>query len=221
MWAMVLAGGRGVRLGHLTEEVPKPMIQIANVPLLERQVRWLIAGGVTDILFLLSYKPDIIQNYFRTGAEFGFVAHYCVQADLSYGTGGMVRYGLGILPPDITLFVVTNGDVLTDEPLQNVPRFADGHTVMAVERPSSYGVLRVQGKYIVEWHEHQVSWINAGVYLMRRDMGLDVRLPKSGPIEEFFGQASAQLEVYAYKSTRWWCSLDSFKDRLEMEEHFP
>lgn len=213
---MVLAGGRGVRLGHLTEEMPKPMIRVAGIPLLERQTRWLVAGGVTDIVFLLVYKPEVIARHFRSGDGFGFKAHYCVMDTLSYGTGGMVRLGLSFLPSGVDQFILTNGDVVTDEPVSRIPDHPDGHTVMSVKMPSSYGVLEIMGDQIAVFHEALVSWINAGIYILHRD----VVLPTFGSIEEALAEASRNGHLYVYKSEAWWRSLDSFKDLEAMEQHF-
>ena len=249
MWAMVLAGGRGIRLGHLTEKVSKPMIPIAGAPLLERQVRWLAAGGVTDILFLLVYKPESVWAHFREGEKFGVRIHYYVGDSLKYGTGGMVRAGLDVLSRDTSMpilpspsiqaltsplpsilpstlqlpsippspqFVVTNGDVLTDEPLASIPRYEDGHTILSAMMPGSYGVLETLGNHVSVFHEAPFSWINAGVYILHPN----IYLPEQGPIERVLAIEAMRMRLYIHRTDKWWRSLDSFKDLLVMEEHF-
>ena len=69
MKAVVLAGGRGSRLRPLTDKLPKPMVELCGMPVMEYTVRNLVRGGITDIAVTLCYKPRAITDYFGDGAN--------------------------------------------------------------------------------------------------------------------------------------------------------
>ena len=87
MYALILAGGKGERLRPLTDSVPKPMVPVCDKPILLHQVEWLKQVGVTDVVFLVGYRWQIIQDFFGDGSEFGIQTHYSVE-DSPLGRGG-------------------------------------------------------------------------------------------------------------------------------------
>ena len=68
-FALSIAGGRGERLRPLTDDRPKPMVEINGKPIISYQVDWMRSQGVTDVIFLCGYKGDMIQNYFGNGSN--------------------------------------------------------------------------------------------------------------------------------------------------------
>ena len=90
MQAVILAGGLGTRLGALTQQVPKPMVLVAGRPYLEHQLRLLRHQNITDIIVLLGYLGEQIQDYFRDGSAWGLSVRYS-QEPTPMGTGGAVR----------------------------------------------------------------------------------------------------------------------------------
>ncbi len=76
MQAVILAGGKGTRLGDMTREIPKPMLLLENKPLLHHQVDLLVKYGVKDIIILVNYLKDPIMNYFGDGSRFGVSIRY-------------------------------------------------------------------------------------------------------------------------------------------------
>src|SRR6202035_4975023 len=91
--AVVMAGGRGTRLGSITETVPKPMVEVAGRPILERIILHLVGHGINDIHIAVNYKAKIIEEYFGDGARLGCVISY-LREDEPRGTGG----ALSLLP---------------------------------------------------------------------------------------------------------------------------
>jgi len=124
MQAIILAGGRGERLGSMTFENPKSMIEIGGVPLLEHLVRLAQRHKITEILFTLCYMPDTVKDHFGDGAKLGVRIDYVVE-DEPMGTAG----GLRLLSPtqraEITRdsFVVLYGDNLTNFDLTELVSF--------------------------------------------------------------------------------------------------
>ena len=86
MRAVVLAAGRGTRMGSLTQNTPKPMILINGKPIIEHVMRRMMAGGVTDFVMVTKYLAHKIEEYFGDGHAFGTRIEYVQQTD-KYGTG--------------------------------------------------------------------------------------------------------------------------------------
>lgn len=114
--AAILAAGEGTRLRPLTLSMPKPMVPIAGVPLLERTVRWLVKHNVADIAINLNYKPEAITQHLGDGAAFGAKIAYSPEQEMLGTAGGTLRmsqlHGNGHLYSGPILLVY--GDVLTD-----------------------------------------------------------------------------------------------------------
>lgn len=121
--ALVLCGGEGTRLRPITYYVQKTMIPIgySQKPLLEYIVRLLKFHGLTDIIFLVNYKAEQIQNYFNYGARFGVKIRYVHDTQLLTGTGGSVinAYKQGAFGENDTVLVYY-GDILTSMSLQDL-----------------------------------------------------------------------------------------------------
>ena len=88
MKAMILAAGEGTRLRPLTLTLPKPMVPVANVPLLVRTVRLLKQHGITEIAVNLYHQGDAIRETLGDGAAFGVRLHYSAEAELMGTAGG-------------------------------------------------------------------------------------------------------------------------------------
>lgn len=108
-WAVIMAGGQGLRLRPLTDAVPKPMLRVAGRPILERIVLHLVGHGIHRIFLSVGYLADVIEDHFGDGHSFGARIEYLRESE-PLGTAG----ALGLLPepPDRTL-VLLNGDLVT------------------------------------------------------------------------------------------------------------
>lgn len=88
--AVILAGGLGTRLRPLTNDRPKPMVEIAGKPFLEHLVELLKANGIEEIVMLLGYMPEKITEYFGDGAKFGIKIKYSI-GDVDWETGTRIK----------------------------------------------------------------------------------------------------------------------------------
>ena len=121
MKVVVLAGGKGTRLG--LEDLPKVMVAVDGVPLLERTVRNAIRDGFTDFLFLTGYLSGAIEDYFGDGSGFGANIEYVREAH-PLGTAGCFNQVRGRLTEP---FLVVYGDILMDVDLARFASFAQDH----------------------------------------------------------------------------------------------
>ena len=118
MKAMIMAAGVGSRLMPMTKDRPKPMIPMANRPLMVDNIELLQAHGFDGIIANLHYYGDCIANYFGDGQAWGVEMHYSREAELM-GTAGGVKRCQWFL--DDT-FVIVSGDALTDIDLAELVR---------------------------------------------------------------------------------------------------
>jgi MurNAc alpha-1-phosphate uridylyltransferase len=109
---MILAAGRGTRMGGLTDGQPKPLLSLGEESLLERHIRRLAAAGFRDIVINVSYGAAQIQEAIGTGTRWRVSIHYSVEGEPPLETGGGIVNALPLLGSGP--FVLVNADVLTD-----------------------------------------------------------------------------------------------------------
>jgi mannose-1-phosphate guanylyltransferase/phosphomannomutase len=175
MKAVIMAGGFGTRLRPLTAHLPKPLVPVGNVPIMEHTVRLLRRHGFTDLLVLLYFLPEAITSYFEDGSRWGVRMTYVTPtADL--GTAGAVKFAAGELAEPV---LVISGDVLTDFDLTAAVDFhrkrrAEATMVLTrVESPLAYGIVIADhdGRIVrflekPSWGEVFSDTINTGIYIL-------------------------------------------------------
>jgi len=108
--AVILAAGRGTRLGSLTSDIPKPMIRIAGAPALEHIIIRIKRAGVSDIALVVRYKAEKIMEHFEDGSRLGVHIEYVRQPE-TYGTAAALL-AAGDCAGDSPV-ITTFGDVVT------------------------------------------------------------------------------------------------------------
>lgn len=216
---VILAGGFGKRLKPLTDRIPKNLIEINNKPIIQHQIEWLKSQGVKRFLILTGYLSQMMIDYLGDGRKFGVKIVYSKEND-PLGTGGAVKNAYKYLDNENN-FILVNGDIITNidiYPLvENINRYADCIGVLStVPLPSPYGIIEFdkEGKIqkFVEKPLIEDYWINAGVYLFKKDV-LEY-LPEKGDLEKTTLPRLAELgklRVVKYMGV-FWRSIDSHKD---------
>lgn len=105
---LISAGGRGIRLGALTDETPKPLVNVGGVPILERQIISLQKYGFTEIFISVCYLGQKIMEYFGDGSKWGCNITY-LEEDEPLGNAGSLR----LLPESTSRVLLMNADLLT------------------------------------------------------------------------------------------------------------
>jgi NDP-sugar pyrophosphorylase family protein len=188
--AMVLAAGRGTRLGALGRQTPKVLVDVGGAPLLARHLAWLERAGVRRAVVNAYHLAEQVRDFLD--AYSGPLETVCVVEEELLGTAGGVRNALGVLGPDP--FVVVYGDILVDEPLSPILAFHDvgrAELTIAVHEAES-----VAGKGVVEIgvddnvarflekptaEVARPAWINSGVYVI--DPAVIAGLPVGVPLD--------------------------------------
>ena len=134
---MILAAGRGERMHPLTENTPKPMLQVCGKPLLQYHVEALARAGYTDLVINHARFGDLIETRFADGAALGVSIRYSTEGDNPLGTGGGIKRALPLLGEDP--FLVVNGDTWTDFPLETLKTTLDGQAhLVLVPNPAHH-----------------------------------------------------------------------------------
>jgi dTDP-glucose pyrophosphorylase len=167
---ILMVGGLGTRLRPLTDNTPKPMLNVGGRPILETIVKGFVGSGFTNITMCLGYKSNVIQDYFQDGSDFGASIDYVVE-EKRMGTAG----ALTLLKKEFNKpFFVMNGDLLTNinfEEMLNFHESNDSKATMCVreyDMDVPYGVVSVNNENIISIDEKPVHsfFVNAGVYLL-------------------------------------------------------
>jgi len=165
---VIMAGGMGTRLRPHTEDCPKPLLLVADKPMLEHIIERAKLEGFNHFVLAIHYLGHMIEEYFGNGERLGVRIDY-LREEYPLGTAG----ALGLLRPiPDAPFVVTNGDVITDIHYGELLDFHTRHNAAATmavcvyEWQHPFGVIQTQGVEIVGFEEKPIarSHINAGVY---------------------------------------------------------
>lgn len=130
MIAMLLAAGRGERLRPLTDETPKPLIEVRGKSLLERHLNRIRDSGIDTVVINLGWLGEQIVRRVGSGSCFGLEVIYSPEGDNILETGGGIHRALPMLGSDP--FLVMNADIITDMPVPDVELATDalGHLVL-------------------------------------------------------------------------------------------
>ena len=216
MRAVVLVGGFGTRLRPLTNDLPKQMLPIVRVPMIERVVAALGSYGVTEAVLSLGYRPDAFIDAYPDGVCAGVVLHYAVEPE-PLDTAGAVRFAAKSAGIDDT-FLVVNGDVLTDLDVAELWEFHNSHgaegtiALTPVDDPSRYGVVPIDDDgRVIEFVEKPApgtaptNWINAGTYVLEPTVLDRIDADRKVSIErETFPAMVADASLYALHSDAYW-----------------
>lgn len=169
----ILAGGRGTRLGSLTRETPKPMIEINGVPMLEYLVAKCVDVGLSKIVISVNYLKETITKHFGSGERFGANIHY-VDEPFALGTAGPLGY---LHPADFESGVlVMNADIVTDFKFSEILDFHHSTCAAATvavrghETTIPFGVIRHENHKITSIEEKPTlqHFVAAGIYVFGR-----------------------------------------------------
>ncbi len=210
MHAVILAGGFGKRLRPITDYVPKPLIPIDNVPILEWQIRYLKKFKITDIIICTGYKTKQIEEFLEIKSNFGIKIKVSVEKT-PLGTAGAIKKAAQHIKG--SSFLVLNGDVISNINLKTLQKTQN--TIAGIELQTQFGTLTVSENKICKFTEKKPIkdvWMNAGIYHLSCD--ILKYLPAKGEIEKTtFPKLARQGNLHITKFTGVkWFSIDSHKD---------
>src|SRR6185436_11743706 len=124
MKAVILAAGKGTRMGELTNALPKPMLKVQGRPILEHILEGLITAGIRDVFIVTGWRADVIEDHFCDGQKWGARIVFGRQ-QVQNGTGKAPEVARNFVGSDE--FLLTYGDILVrrETYAQMVTRFGE------------------------------------------------------------------------------------------------
>jgi len=223
MTGVILAGGFGTRLRPLTINIPKPMVPIANKPILYHIIKLLKKNGIKDLIIILYHQPELIKDYFKDGEKFGVNIKYII-SDEDLGTCGATALAKEYLKDD---FLVISGDILTDFNLSEIINFhlkkksIATITLTRVSNPLQYGIVITteDGKIVrflekPSWGEVFSDTINTGIYILNPKIFNFIPEKKEFDFSKnlFPLLLKKELPIFGYISSGYWKDIGNVKE---------
>jgi NDP-sugar pyrophosphorylase family protein len=207
--AIILSGGMGTRLKPITDYVPKSLVPLNNIPIIEWQIRYFKKFGINEFVICAGYKSKQIINYLKP-KKIGVKIDYSIEKT-PLGTGGAIKNASSFI--DDKSFFVINGDVITN--LDPRPLRSNPNSIAVIPLRTSFGVVNLNKDRIKRFEEKpEISnyWMNAGIYHLSKE--ILQYLPKNGYIERTaFPALATKGSLFAIKYPKvFWHSIDSHKD---------
>ena len=216
--AILLVGGRGTRLAPLTNNTPKPMLQVAGVPFTEHQINKARSAGITEIVLATSFKAELFEPYFGDGANFGISIKYAVE-EVALGTGGAISNAAAMLEGSGPV-AIFNGDVLSKHDLDGQFKFHESKGadvtlyLTEVEDARAYGAVELDGLGRVSAFNEKMenpptNIINAGCYIFNREVIASIPFGEVISVErETFPQLLAKgAKVFGFIDKSYWLDI--------------
>ncbi|HET6498260.1 MAG TPA: sugar phosphate nucleotidyltransferase, partial [Coriobacteriia bacterium] len=228
MRAVIMAGGEGSRLRPLTSLQPKPMVPVVNQPVMEHIIGLVRHHGITRAVATLAFMPQVIQDYFGDGEEWGMRMSYTLE-ETPLGTAGSVKNAEPLLGGEP--FLVISGDALCDIDLAEVIAFhrdrraAVTIALKRVSDPLEFGVVVTAPDGRVERFLEKPSWgqvfsdtINTGIYVVEPEV---LALVPAGEQFDFSAELFPLLMERGYPLfgcvvDGYWCDVGSFDTYMQV-----
>jgi len=227
--AVILAGGRGERMGPLTDKVPKPMLPLKGRPILEHQISLLKRHGITEILVCGHYLFEKIKGHFGDGSRFGVHMTYVDDGPAPLGSGGALKNaGKFIKSGD---FLVFNGDVATNINVSKLIRFHLERKSMTTpvlrntDHPLDSDIVEMDNNNMITRFigrgQEEIRTAITGIFMLNRDFLNIMPDGKSSLEKDGISNAIRTGKVYGYLSGDYFKDIGTPERYRKVEKEFP
>ena len=220
MQVVILAGGFGTRLSEETDLIPKPMVRIGNIPILEHIMNFYSGFGHKDFVVALGYKADVIIEHFETNTNTELNIQL-IDTGLDTSTGGRIKKLVDVLNDE---FMLTYGDGLSNVNIDNLldhhHRFGKIATVTAVRPPARFGKIEISNGMVTNFAEkdpQDAGWINGGFFCLNKKVCDFISDFTTSFESEPLSQLVEIQELSAYEHHGWWQPMDTLRDKRTLE----
>ncbi len=217
MKVIILAGGYGTRLGNITEEIPKPMVNIGDMPILWHIMKIYADHGYKDFIIALGYKKEVIENYFKD-KDFGWNVTL-VDTGLDTLKGGRLKRIEKYLDDD-EMHLLTYGDGVSNVDIDELIKYHKSHgkilTITGVHPPARFGeIIEENGKLIHFREKPQTSAgiISGGFFVFNKELMDHLTADEKCDLEYgVFEKLLQKGEIMVYKHMNDWECVDTERD---------
>jgi glucose-1-phosphate cytidylyltransferase len=220
---VILAGGKGTRLGPLGDEAPKPLLRVGDRPLLWHIMKIFAAYGHGDFVVCVGHRSESFERFAADDAEPGWSVTVADTGE-DTPTGGRIKAVEGLVDGDVLL--ATYGDGVADVDLDALVAFHRGHgriaTVTTVRPHSGFGIAHVAADGRITGFEEKPlmrEWVNGGFFVFDRGI-FDYLRPDSVLERDPFERLVADGEIMAFRHEGFWSCVDTYKDHLLLNERW-
>jgi glucose-1-phosphate cytidylyltransferase len=221
MKVVILAGGFGTRLSEYTDSIPKPMVPVGGIPIIEHIMSHYANYGHDEFYLALGYKGDVIKNHFKNSKKNWNVNLIDTGSDTL--TGGRLKRLESYLNKES--FLLTYGDGISDININDLIQFHKNHkkivTISAVRPPARFGSLSLDGSNVIKFKEKTQlgeSWINGGFFVINptffKFLEGDSSVLEKKPLET----VTKLKEIKAFRHEGFWQCMDHKLDKDYLEE---
>ena len=218
MKVVILAGGKGTRLSEYTKVIPKPMVKIGRITILEHIMNFYISYGFSDFLILTGYKSFVIENYLK-GTKYNVKV---LNTGLNSLTGLRLHKAQKFLKKE--RFFLTYGDGLSNVNLNKLLRFHIKNkstiTLTSVHPPARFGELIINKNKVSSFQEKpqlQKGWINGGFFVVEPSFFKFINHKNVMLERDPIAKAVKAKKIYAYKHKGFWFCMDNMRDKEVLE----
>ncbi|MFZ0001434.1 MAG: mannose-1-phosphate guanyltransferase [Trebonia sp.] len=229
MKAVVMAGGEGTRLRPMTANQPKPLLPVANRPIMEHVLRLLKRHGFEETIVTVQFLAALVRNYFGDGEDVGMFLQYATE-EMPLGTAGSVKNAEDALKD--SPFLVISGDALTDMDLTEMCRFHKENGALVtvgltrVPDPLEFGIVIADEDGRIQRFLEKPTWgqvfsdtVNTGVYIMEPEVLAEVSAKESVDwSHDVFPKLLARgAPIFGYISDKYWEDVGTLESYMKAQ----
>ncbi len=224
-----MAGGEGTRLRPMTANQPKPLLPVANRPIMEHVLRLLRRHGYTDTVVTVQFLAALVRNYFGDGEDFGMNLQYATE-EMPLGTAGSVKNAEDALRDDP--FVVISGDALTDMDLTAMMRFHKEQGALVtvgltrVPDPLEFAIVITDEDGRIQRFLEKPTWgqvfsdtVNTGIYIMEPEVLAEIPSEESvdWSADVFPALLKRGAPLFGYISDSYWEDVGNHENYMKAQ----
>jgi glucose-1-phosphate cytidylyltransferase len=225
MKCVIFCGGKGTRMGHMGEILPKPLLKVGDKPILIRIMNHYASYGVKDFILCLGFLGEKIRDYFSINPS----EYNIKMVDTGKDSNKTERlFKVKNLLENEETFFVSYGDDICNVNIRKLEEFHKKQgkigTLTAIKLPNPYGVLEfddIEPQIVSGFKEKPLmnEWINGGYFIFEKRF-LDF-IENGEELEKgIFEELSLNKEMVAFRHKGFWKSMNTMKDYIELNEMF-
>ena len=225
MQAVILAGGKGARLRPYTVTMPKPLVPVGDLPILEIVIRQLKHYKIDEIIVSTGHLAELIEAYFKSGQKWGVKIRY-VREYMHLGTAGAIKNISGL----DNNFIVMNGDVLTNIDYNKLFNFHlkhKGAATLSINKREifiDFGVIKIDSDSnltdYIEKPKH-FNYVSMGIYVLSKNCKKYISRGEYIDMPNLILRMKSKGErVYCYEPGCYWLDIGRIDDFQKAQKEF-